>query len=327
MRILFFARVADSRLFDLLEFYREDLEIFRGEGHEVLVHSSISAACQARADFVYCWWWHTALPVVAAHRSRGVPVVVTGTSDLRNPQLSQRKRAARAAATAACAHLASLNLAVSEFELADLARLRANAEVVHCSIDENLYRIRRTVRDPSAVLVAQMNELSIRRKGVDVAVAAAKLVKRERPEFTLTLVGPADAAGSQWLQRNLPGDGSVVYVGEVTREMKAELLSQAQLYVQPSSYEGFGLAVVEAMASGCVPVVSPSGALPEVVGDEGILVAGRSAEDFAREILQQLDNPRLQEARVSASVRASALFGRERRRKALVNVVDSLTGS
>jgi glycosyltransferase involved in cell wall biosynthesis len=52
----------------------------------------------------------------------------------------------------------------------------------------------------------------------------------------------------------------------------AVLFQQASVYVQASLHEGFGLAVAEAMAAGCIPVVTRVGSLPEVVDDCGVYV-------------------------------------------------------
>jgi glycosyltransferase involved in cell wall biosynthesis len=68
------------------------------------------------------------------------------------------------------------------------------------------------------------------------------------------------------------------YVDEAT---KRELYRQALVFVLPSHAEGFGLPVVEAMASGVPVIVANRGALPEVVGTAGRLVDPDSDEALA----------------------------------------------
>jgi glycosyltransferase involved in cell wall biosynthesis len=62
-------------------------------------------------------------------------------------------------------------------------------------------------------------------------------------------------------------------------------MAEADAFCLPSLYEGFGLTVLEAMACGTPVVVSDRGALPEVVGDAGLVVpptAGAVADALIR---------------------------------------------
>jgi len=63
----------------------------------------------------------------------------------------------------------------------------------------------------------------------------------------------------------------VRYLGYVKDETLAGLYANATLFVLPSQDEGFGLPALEAMASGTPVIVSDGGALPEVVGDSGLI--------------------------------------------------------
>jgi glycosyltransferase involved in cell wall biosynthesis len=65
----------------------------------------------------------------------------------------------------------------------------------------------------------------------------------------------------------------VKHLGRVDDEVLDVLYRRALALVFPSLHEGFGQPVVEAMQRGCPVVVARSGALPEVVGDAGVLIA------------------------------------------------------
>ena len=70
-----------------------------------------------------------------------------------------------------------------------------------------------------------------------------------------------------------PLAGFVDYLGYVPDGERRALFEGASLLVVPSWHEGFGLPALEAMALGVPVVTSNRGALPEVVGDAGLLVA------------------------------------------------------
>lgn len=72
----------------------------------------------------------------------------------------------------------------------------------------------------------------------------------------------------------------VVFSGRVSDEELVVLMQNAVLYVQPSISEGFGLPVFEAMAASLAVVSSSGGALPEVVGDAGLVLRGSQSEVF-----------------------------------------------
>jgi glycosyltransferase involved in cell wall biosynthesis len=78
----------------------------------------------------------------------------------------------------------------------------------------------------------------------------------------------------------------VSFVGAAYGEHKAQLLAQADALALPSYTEGLPYALLEAMAAGVVPIVTPVGAIPDVVtdGEHGLLVAPRDAESIAQAI-------------------------------------------
>src|SRR5581483_9722628 len=84
----------------------------------------------------------------------------------------------------------------------------------------------------------------------------------------------------------------------------AALMGGADVFCLPSVFEGFGLTALEAMACGAPVIVSDRGALPEVVGDAGIVTAPTAAA-IADGLRRLWGEPRLA-ARLSAAGRARA---------------------
>ncbi|RPJ74307.1 MAG: glycosyltransferase, partial [Desulfobacteraceae bacterium] len=83
------------------------------------------------------------------------------------------------------------------------------------------------------------------------------------------------------------------FTGRVTDAQFVRHYARASVAVVPSVYEGFGLPAGEAMAC-AVPVVSTTGgALPEVVGDAGLLVPPADPSALAAALLRLLDDPPL----------------------------------
>jgi len=101
-------------------------------------------------------------------------------------------------------------------------------------------------------------------------------------------------------------------------------MRRCKVYVQPSRFEGFGFSMLEAMSCGAAVLVRPTGAIPEVVGDAGLLVdAGvKALEDGLYELL---DNGALRsELGRRARQRAEMLFPYERRKRELAALVDGI---
>ena len=116
--------------------------------------------------------------------------------------------------------------------------------------------------------------------------AYARLVARSPgvPDLVLAGGGGTRARGAaDWLQRmeRPPLAGRVQRTGYLDRGTLRTLYAGARALVLPSLDEGFGLPALEAMTVGVPVVASNRGALPEVVGDAGLLVDPTDAEAIA----------------------------------------------
>ena len=107
-------------------------------------------------------------------------------------------------------------------------------------------------------------------------------------------------------------EDDVVFLGYVPDAHLPALYSAATAVVMPSPLEGFGLPALEAMACGTPVIAAGAGALPEVVGDAGLLVEASDARQFA-EAMQRLDDDWALRADLGAAgMRRSTQFSWER---------------
>jgi glycosyltransferase involved in cell wall biosynthesis len=85
---------------------------------------------------------------------------------------------------------------------------------------------------------------------------------------------------------------SVVLAGHVPDQHIPGLYAQAKVLVMPSLYEGFGFPVLESMAAGTPVVASNNSSLPEVAGDEALLVSPTDEHALAEALEAVLHNPK-----------------------------------
>lgn len=126
---------------------------------------------------------------------------------------------------------------------------------------------------PFALHVGDLHE---RRNLAMVVRALIEVRKRSAALATLSLVLAGVDRGIGASLRRLVADAghadAVVILGSVEEDVLRALYGRASLLVYPSFYEGFGLPLVEAMASGVPVIASRAASIPEVVGDAGVLL-------------------------------------------------------
>jgi glycosyltransferase involved in cell wall biosynthesis len=120
---------------------------------------------------------------------------------------------------------------------------------------------------PLAVYLGRLVE----EKGIFTLVRAAAEMKRRGFVFHLAMVGLADGNERELLASTASkhGLGPDLFSLHLATDRPEEILAAADTAVVPSQWpEPFGLAAIEAMACGTVPIVSDAGILPEIVGPE-----------------------------------------------------------
>jgi glycosyltransferase involved in cell wall biosynthesis len=315
VRIGFYAAVPDRRLLEVVEFYWQDIVSLQQLGHEVV---AATKPAELRAAEVYWVWWQTSgAPAVLTARLRRRPcVLVTALSDSDKTAsgMPNRSAAARVAGRLAL-RAADIVLATSQHTLEGLRRYRTRAvRLAHLGVDTTLYHgdSYRRAAAPYVLTISQLTPDNVSRKRILDVVRTAALV----PEMHFVIIGRF-GGGERRVREAIADLGlqdRVTLTGELSAEAKRELLSGCSVYLQPTEYEAFGLAIAEAMASGAIVITNRVGSVPEVVGDAGYLMpSDAQPSDFAGAIRAALDGPDVDILRRRARQRIEQCFSLERR--------------
>ena len=150
--------------------------------------------------------------------------------------------------------------------------------IYHGFTEEVFKRVTEIKKKDVVITIAHINQMSSVKKGLNLYVESAKYL----PEIDFILIGPdLDGTGKK-LKKNSPPN--VAFTGGVFGEELSAICNQAKVYVQASIHESFGCSVAEAMLCGCVPVVTNSTALPEVVGETGFFSDCNDPRELAVQI-------------------------------------------
>ena len=167
----------------------------------------------------------------------------------------------------------------------------AGISLVHNGIDTNVFKpLPGVERNPLRLMATCSADAPL--KGLRYLLHAYARLLERYPDLELLLVSKPNPGGkTERLVQRLGLVDKVRFVNGISTEQMVQYYAEAAIAVVPSVYEGFGLPAGEAMACG-VPVVSTDGgALPEVVGDAGVIVPVKNVDALADAIEALLQDP------------------------------------
>lgn len=297
MKIIFYSRVHSMDVFER-GFYKQDIDILRSLGHTVLVTNRISDLLKT-TDVYFVWWWTAAAPVVWLGKIRQIPVIITGTFNynlgLPGDYMSRpgwHKRLIRFALREA-----SANIFVSRLEhslIQEVFTVNKPVYIPHV-VDTSFYTPGGPRERTMVFNLAWSGRINARRKCLPQIIQAVPKVLEVEPNAQFIFAGMPGEAHPELvsLAKALGVEHAVEWKGVLDEREKLHYLQKCGVYVSPSLYEGFGLAIAEALSCGAPVVTSSVGAVPEVAGEAAIYVDGQNPTDIASGIIQLMQNPEL----------------------------------
>jgi glycosyltransferase involved in cell wall biosynthesis len=274
-------------------------------------------------DVVVGWFasWHTFFPITLAWLLRKPSVMIIGGFDTANmPDIGYgyQQGGLRRAASRWIMRRARRLVTNSSYSRSELGQNTPippeRVTVIHHGVPDAFGELPDTARERVALTVGAIDRTTIVQKGQLPFVEAAAQVADAR----FVLVG-------KWLDDSVEelrkaASDNVEFTGWVSDDELRDWYLRSTAYVQASRHEGFGLAVAEAMLAGCVPVVLDATAMPEVVGDAGVLLRTQDPREVADGVRRALElGP---QAGRRARARILSEFPLERRRERLLQVVE-----
>lgn len=196
-----------------------------------------------------------------------------------------------------CYDLADKVIAVSDYSAADLASRGVNrnkVKVVPNGVDTDTY-----YPGTSSIEFENWENILLyvgpllERKGLKYLIQAMPGIIKEHPNTGVILVGGGENKRLSKQAKHLNVHEHVQFEGFVPENDLPSYYRAADVFVFPSLLEGFGMVLIEAMTSGLPVVSTNTTAIPEVVGEAGLLCEPSSATSISEKVNRIIDNPGL----------------------------------
>jgi glycosyltransferase involved in cell wall biosynthesis len=225
------------------------------------------------------------------------------------------------------AHAATLLLAVSDATRADVLRYyrlpAAKVRTVGQGVDRAFFGLERT---PEKLLLT-VSTLHPH-KGLDALLRAFAQFRRAQPGFRLTIAGLRGfhAEALEDLRDELGLAGAVEFTGWIPRRDLYDLYARAGAFVYPSTFEGFGMPVVEALAAGIPTGCSNIEPLCAIVGEAAILFEPGNVDDICNAMVRLVADETLRaRLAIEGPVRAAGFSWTDTARGTLDAIQDAVS--
>ena len=173
-----------------------------------------------------------------------------------------------------------------------------------------------------------MGNLEPRKDLPTLIEAYRKLPTAIKKEFSLVIAGgngwKTEKSRQSLIEAQEAGE-NVVHVGFVDSKDTAAFYQKASLFVMPSIYEGFGMPILEAMASGCPVIASDIPVLRETAGNAALFAKAGNVDDFSQNIQKLLYNSSLQQDLIKKGKKQLNNFSWDKNVESILNQIKNLS--
>lgn len=295
-RVIFYSSVINKELFHIQRFYHIDIELIKNLGYSVYESNKI-------LDF--CFFWKYDIAFIYFYRFGLFPAILSklffrkvyftgGIDNLEQSNTTHKDYILQKIFFKLCYVFSDKCILVSSSDENNVKKIyngklpKKNRFSFH-TIDIENFAIPNLFRKENIfTTIVWMESISnVQRKGVDKALIVFKYLieKEEFADAKFYIIGKK-GIGSDYLIKiciELKIVDNVIFTGSVDEKFKIDILSRSKYYFQLSTFEGFGIAAIEALASKNIVIHSGKGGLKETMRDFGIKI------DIQIEIEKQID--------------------------------------
>lgn len=203
------------------------------------------------------------------------------------------------------------------------------SEVIYCCVDDRIFPTETIPVKENIIITIGGGGKFIKealRKRLDLFIQIGEEFNRKFPEYNARffLIGHDPGSNTyEYLSKIITDKNVQLKPFTRTPQELIEYLRPASVYMQLSYYEAFGIAQIEAMMYGAIPLSNPGGAIAEVVGDSGFLVKDYNIDEYIR-LLKEILDGKHEILRNKARQKVISNFTIDVRRNKLLNTINEL---
>lgn len=301
-KILFYSSDKTKKMFSIKQFYRTDICILRDLGFKVKLSNSIPDFLLFwQYDFAFIYFYRYGLfPAIIAKLFKKKVIFTGGIDYLEKNYAGYKSYTIQKYFFLLCTFFSDKNILVSNSDRRNIRNFKSQLPETKFPLSFHVLNFEEfkfnDIKKKSKLFCTiswMTRQENVKRKGVDKSLYLFKKLHDLDNEFRMIIIG-TKGEGTKLIEEiiikeNL--DKLVTLTGSISEHDKIIILKKSSVYSQLSYYEGFGIAAIEALASGNIVIHTGKGGLMDGIGDNGILVEDEDYEKIALKIKKVLSDP------------------------------------